>query len=96
MFVPISDKPVEKCSSCGSKKITRVVSLPHFRTTHNALATVPDPTPPLQRQKSAGPRKGYDGGYEDLPEMDMSKMVMRKDENGNNIWREKARTTFSG
>ncbi len=96
MYVPIADKPVEKCTYCGSKDVQRVVSSPQFRTTRNALATVPDPSPPLQRQKSAGSRKGYDGGYKDLSEVDMSKMIMEKDENGNNIWREKARTTFSG
>jgi putative FmdB family regulatory protein len=96
MFVPIADKPVEKCSNCESLEVTRVISSSHFRLNKDALATVPDPTLPLQRQKAMGEKKGYKGGYEDLPETDMSKMIMEKDDNGNNIWREKERTTFSG
>jgi putative FmdB family regulatory protein len=83
------------CPKCGSTKTERVMSSPHIRMGKSALATTPDPEPPLQRQKKMGARDGFDGGFEDLEPMEEKNMIMNKDKDGNYIWREKERTTFS-
>lgn len=85
--------PEMVCPKCGSKKIEKVMSAPHVRMGRDALATVPDPEPPLQRQKRMGPMVGYTGGYEDVPQLEEKNMFMNKDREGNYIWKEKERTT---
>jgi ssDNA-binding Zn-finger/Zn-ribbon topoisomerase 1 len=93
MFV-VAEKPEEKCPKCGSMKVEKVISNSHIRMGKSALVTTPDPEPPLQRQKKMGKKDGYDGGFEDIPQMEDRNMIMNKDRNGNYIWKEKARTTF--
>lgn len=95
MFIG-ANKPEKKCPKCGSKKVEKVMSTSHIRMGgKSSIATTPDPEPPLQRQKRLGSKDGYEGGFEDIPQMENKDMVMNKDRDGNYHWREKERTTFS-
>ncbi len=98
IILPIQSNPEPICPRCKGRgdDVSKEISTPNIRMEGRAgLRTVPDYEPPLQRLKRNGPRKDCDGGYKDIPELSMDKMIRTKDKDGNTVYREKERTTFS-
>lgn len=84
-----------QCPECKSNIIEKLISAPAVISTQgkSILRNLPDPTPPLQKFKEKGPRKGCEGGYRDLEEW--TKPVRKgKDKYGNTLWKDQKKQYF--